>query len=72
MAQREWTIEGLYRTLQDDLTFCWNELERSCCKAIAGKEIRERAQAIASTRSLTLRERDIAQRFGYLEVRHAS
>ena len=70
--KREWTIEGLYRTLQDDLAYCWNELERSCCKAIAGKEIRERAQAIACTRPLTLREQDIAQRFGYSGVRHAS
>jgi len=63
--QKEWTLEALYQTLQADLDFCWNELERSCCKAIAGREIRERAAAIAALRPLTLSEVRIAERFGY-------
>ena len=63
--KQEWTLEGLYKALLDDLDFCWNELERSCCKAIAGREIRERAAAIAALRPLTLSEVRIAERFGY-------
>jgi hypothetical protein len=63
--KQEWTLEALYQTLQADLAYCWNEFERSCCKAVAGKEIRERAEAIAASRRLSDRELCIAQRFGY-------
>ena len=60
-----WTIKHLYEALERDLAQCTTQLERDCCKALGGKEIREKAQQWAKERKLTPMEVAIAQRFGF-------
>ena len=49
------------------LSMCHTQLERDCCRAIGGRGIRERAQAIRKIRTLTNYERHIAEQYGYRE-----
>lgn len=65
MAQRDHTLASLYAALQDDLAACHTNHERLMATAICGKEIRERAQMLATQRPLTAAERCIAMQFGY-------
>ena len=51
--------------MQIDLTQCNNAFERSMVKAIAGKEIREKAEQWSKERKLTPMEVAIAKEFGY-------
>ena len=60
-----WTITQLHDMLQEDLAQCHTSLERSCCKAIAGKEIREKAYEWAKQRKLSPIEVAIAEQYGY-------
>jgi hypothetical protein len=60
-----WTIKQLYEAMQNDLTMCHTNFERSMVKAISGKEIREKATEWAKQRKLTPMEVAIAQEFGY-------
>lgn len=60
-----WTIKQLKEKLMEDLTACHTQLERDCCKAFAGMEIREKAEEWGRKRKLTPAELAIAQEFGY-------
>ena len=60
-----WTIKQLQEQLLKDLTMCSTQLERDCCKAIGGKEIREKAYEWAKQRKLTPLEIAIAEQYGY-------
>lgn len=60
-----WTIKQLYEAMNNDLLSCNNAFERSMVKAIAGKEIREKAEEWAKIRKLTPCEQAIAKEFGY-------
>lgn len=59
------SIPELEIHLKESLEMCHTQLERDCCRAIGGRGIRERAQEIRKTRSLTNYELNIAQKFGY-------
>ena len=39
--KREWSVKELRRAMAEDLRRCHTELERSCCRAICEREIRE-------------------------------
>ena len=60
-----WNIKQLQVAMVDDLQQCNNAFERSMVKAIAGKEIREKAEEWAKIRNLTPCEQAIAEEFGY-------
>ena len=60
-----WNIKQLQSAMQENLTQCHTALERSMVRAIAGKELRERAVEIAATRKLTPGEIAIAESYGY-------
>lgn len=60
-----WNISHLQQALDRDLLQCNNQLERDCCKAIAGREIREKAKEWSKTRKLTPGEISIAMNYGY-------
>ena len=60
-----WNIKQLKQALEASIAACQSQHEISMCKAIAGKEIRERAQEWAMTRKLTPVEVAIARDFGY-------
>lgn len=60
-----YSITQLQAKMLDDLALCRSDLERSCCAALSGKEIRELAYATAERRSLTQREYDIARMYGF-------
>lgn len=62
---KPWTIKQLEDALQNDLTMCHTELERTMVKTIAGKEIREKAIEWSKQRKLTPVEVAIAQKYGY-------
>lgn len=62
---KEWTIKQLKEKLFLDLARCNTQLERDCCRAIAGAEIREKAIEWSRARALTPAEIAIAQEFGY-------
>ena len=62
---KAWNIKQLYEALQKDLLACNTDFEKSMCKAIGGKQIRESAIEFAKTRKLTPIEVAIAQEFGY-------
>jgi len=62
---KAWNIKQLYEALQNDLLTCNTDFEKSMCKAIGGKQIRESAIEFAKTRKLTPIEVAIAQEFGY-------
>lgn len=53
MEQKAWTLLQLSRAMQEDLQLCHTDLERSICRAIATKEIREFATEIRMQRALT-------------------
>lgn len=60
-----WNIGQLKMALINSLTQCHTQLERDMCKAIAGKEIREKAILWSKTRKLTPGEIAIASEYGY-------
>jgi len=60
-----WTIKQLKEALDRDLNQCISPMERANCRAIGGKEIREKAQEWSKTRKLTPLEVAIAKQFGY-------
>lgn len=60
-----WTIKQLKEKMLEDMQACHTALERSMVKAIAGKEIREKAYEWEKQRKLTPAEVAIAQEFGY-------
>lgn len=60
-----WTISQLKMKLINNLAACHTQLEKDCCKAIAGKEIREKAEEWSKNRKLTPCEIAIAQEYGY-------
>lgn len=60
-----WNIKQLYEAMQSDIQQCNNAFERSMVKAIAGKEIREKAEQWSKERKLTPMEVAIAKEFGY-------
>ena len=62
---KAWTIKQLREAMENDLLLCNNAFERSMVKAIAGKEIREKAEEWAKIRKLTPGEQAIAEEFGY-------
>lgn len=62
-----WTIHQLKEAMINDLAQCHTELERDVVKAIAGKEIREKAYEWAKKRKLTPGEIAIAREYGYRE-----
>ena len=60
-----WSIKQLQEALLKSLAMCHTQLERDCCKAIGGKEIREKAYEWAKQRKLTPLEVAIAEQYGY-------
>ena len=60
-----WNIGQLKMALINSLSQCQTEHEKIMCKAIAGKEIREKAILWAKTRKLTPSEVAIASEYGY-------
>ena len=60
-----WSIKQLQQSLLNDLAQCHTQLERDCCKAIGGKNIRETAYEWAKQRKLTPLEVAIAEQYGY-------
>lgn len=60
-----WNIKQLKEALNNSLLLCNTEFERGMVKAIAGKEIREKAIEWSKTRKLTPGEIAIASEFGY-------
>jgi hypothetical protein len=65
MKKEAWNIKQLRAKMDDDLAMCHSQFERTMVKAISGKEIRELAEKIATTRRLTPGEAAIAQEFGW-------
>lgn len=63
-----WTIHQLKDAMINDLAQCHTNHERIMLKAIAGKEIREKAYEWAKKRKLTPGEIAIAQEYGYRET----
>ena len=63
-----WTIKQLAEAMERDLAACQSEFERGMVRAIAGKEIRERARQWAAVRKLTPAEVAIASAYGYREA----
>lgn len=59
MKLKAWTIKQLYEAMNEDLKLCNTELERSMCKTICKKEMREFANKL--TRKLTPVEQAILQ-----------
>jgi len=64
-TREPWTINQLHNALQDDLALCNTNFERGVVRGMCGKEIREKAHALAKARRLTPAEMGIAERFGY-------
>ncbi len=62
---KAWNIKQLKEAMNKSLAQCNTQLERDCCKAICGIEIREAAKEFSKTRKLTPGELAIAQEFGY-------
>lgn len=60
-----WNLKQLKDAMNMDLGACHTAFERSMVKAICGKEIRETAERLATTRKLTPGELAIAQEFGF-------
>jgi hypothetical protein len=63
--EKPWNLKQLADALARDLQTCQSSFERGMARAIAGKEIRERAYEIAATRKLTPGEIAIAEQYGY-------
>ena len=60
-----WNLKQLQSAIQADLALCHSAFERGMVRAIAGKELRERAAEIAASRKLTPGEIAIAKSYGY-------
>lgn len=60
-----WNIKQLHTAMQSDLALCHTAFERGMVRAVAGKELRERAAEIAAIRKLTPGEIAIAEIYGY-------
>jgi hypothetical protein len=60
-----WNLQQLQSAIQADLALCHSAFERGMVRAIAGKELRERAAEIAASRKLTPGEIAIAESYGY-------
>lgn len=60
-----WSIKQLQEALLKDLEQCRTVTEKTCCKAIGGKHIRETAYEWAKQRKLTSLEVAIAEQYGY-------
>lgn len=60
-----WSIKQMQQSLLESLAQCQTQLERDCCKAIGGKEIREAAYTWEKQRKLTPLEVAIAEQYGY-------
>lgn len=60
-----WNIRQLKMALLNSLLQCQTEHEKIMCKAMAGKEIKEKAVLWAKTRKLTPAEIAIASEYGY-------
>lgn len=60
-----WNIKQLKDALIQSLTSCTSPHEIIMCKAIGGKEIREKAVQWSKERRLTPAEVAIAQEYGY-------
>jgi len=60
-----WTIKQLKDALTENLAMCQTAHEQIMCKAVGGKEIREKAIEWARIRKLSPGEVAIAQEFGY-------
>lgn len=65
MIKQEWTITGLKRALNDDLTQCNCNSERETVKAFFRLEVKGMATKISQTRKLTPCELAIAQECGW-------
>jgi len=60
-----WNLKQMQSAIQADLALCHSAFERGMVRAIAGKELRERAAEIAASRKLTPGEIAIAESYGY-------
>lgn len=60
-----WNLKQLKDAMNQDLLMCHTTLEKTMCRVVCGKEIRERAYEIAAVRKLTPGEVAIASKFGY-------
>lgn len=60
-----WSIKQLQEALLNDLAQCHTFTEKTCCKAIGGKHIREMAYEWSKHRKLTPLEVAIAEQYGY-------
>ena len=62
---KAWTVHQLKEKLNNDLSMCNTNFERSMVVAVGGKEIREFAEQLATIRKLTPGEVAIASEYGY-------
>ena len=62
---KAWNIKQLQQKLSEDMAQCNNAFERSMVLAIAGRDIREKAEEFSSSRKLTPGEIAIAEQYGY-------
>ncbi len=63
---KEWNIQAMELALQANMQKCHTDFERSMCKAIGGKEIRERAEEMRSSgKKLSPTAIAIAQKYGF-------
>lgn len=62
---KPWSVRQLKEKLNNDLSACNTNFERSMVVAIGGKEIREFAEQLAAIRKLTPGEIAIASKYGY-------
>lgn len=58
-----WNLKQLHEALQQDLTKCHTEFERSMVRIIGGKEIREKAKEFQQERKLTPMEEAILAQY---------
>ena len=58
-------LKKMFKEYREYLTQCTTQLERTNVEAIAGREIRRKAEEIAISRPLTGEEISIASTFGY-------
>ncbi len=62
---KDWTIKQLYDAMNRNLRDCHTESEYINCRAVCGREIRELAETISKSRTLTPGEAAIASQFGF-------
>jgi len=58
-------LKKMFKEYREYLTQCTTQLERTNVEAMAGREIRRKAEEIAMSRPLTGEEISIANTFGY-------